>query len=634
MTDAIVYALDGFAARHGLAELAEARVRAAVGFIDRGDYDGMYKAIGKIVSYVPVALHEELVDIVSTALAFATEQMEGAGVFPPAEWEEEEGDEGDAEMVDEDVLFERLRSVVSEEQRQMDEEVSEGQRNDDALAFPTGDEFELVDNDADEVLRDESSGSPAHSELDRTAYAYNRTKSPRVLACQQCDYPAMEGFIPVEQDVGEARLLALAGVFPFRAMTRRFGTSYFATPPPHDSHSEWAGAEPEENDDAAEKRRLGAATRLQLVEAHRVQRAKERWSETDRSLLRKFVRQKAQQMRMEEALRVKKRGSHVDVGALAAALSTMADAELLKDIGRWGREEWESLAAQKGWLFGRRSGDELMCRFMNAEGPWVKDDKTPWTTAEDRALSDQVSIKHRSSGQGWVGVSAHVGNGRTPVQCLRRWRKLQDDCKRVALEDAHDSIGPPPAVASAWTAEQDSQLTAAVERLGAGNWAAIALLVANGERNGQQCMNRYMKRLQPGRRVGKWTADEIVRLKKAVGESGVGNWKRVSEAVGGRSDVQCREKWVNSLDPSVLRQKWGAAEDSLLRCSVQEHGTGRWSMVSQALNGRTATQCQRRWLTLARQGKRRAESSGQGRGGGRKRYARKSRDAGQGQTGQ
>jgi hypothetical protein len=43
------------------------------------------------------------------------------------------------------------------------------------------------------------------------------------------------------------------------------------------------------------------------------------------------------------------------------------------------------------------------------------------------------------------------------------------------------------------------------------------------------------------------------------------------------------------------RKQWSQAEDNLVRQLVQLHGTRSWTVVAQALPGRTGKQCRERW---------------------------------------
>jgi len=45
-------------------------------------------------------------------------------------------------------------------------------------------------------------------------------------------------------------------------------------------------------------------------------------------------------------------------------------------------------------------------------------------------------------------------------------------------------------------------------------------------------------------------------------------WAQVARAVPHRSDQQCRERWINVLDPGLKHGGWDAAEDDALRAAV------------------------------------------------------------------
>ena len=68
---------------------------------------------------------------------------------------------------------------------------------------------------------------------------------------------------------------------------------------------------------------------------------------------------------------------------------------------------------------------------------------------------------------------------------------------------------------------------------------------------GAQCLNRWDKTIKPTFRKGKWTEEEDNLLKRGVDMYGIGNWKKIASIVTSRTDVQCRERWVNILDPTI-----------------------------------------------------------------------------------
>lgn len=106
------------------------------------------------------------------------------------------------------------------------------------------------------------------------------------------------------------------------------------------------------------------------------------------------------------------------------------------------------------------------------------------------------------------------------------------------------------AVPKRWTQEEDERLREAVGRHGERNWKSIAEEVPG--RNHTQCLQRWTKVLAPGLVKGHWRPDEDELLKELVAE-GRKNWGQVATRIPGRTSKQCRERWYNHLDPSIVR---------------------------------------------------------------------------------
>lgn len=207
--------------------------------------------------------------------------------------------------------------------------------------------------------------------------------------------------------------------------------------------------------------------------------------------------------------------------------------------------------------------------------------KAPWSDEETRRL---FCLAERGGNCNWQEIAIDLGTGRTPSQCLSRFVRSRPEHK-----------------SSKWSNEDDSTLRNAVALIGEGHWQAVANCLLN--RTGQQCLHRWRKVLNPTIRKGKWTLEEDEMLLNAVVQcSKPLSWSQVSVFVRGRTDVQCRERYCNVLNPSLQKQPWTLEEDKLLRSIVLQQGTGHWSMVSRGLAGRTDNQCMRRWRVLSKAG--------------------------------
>mmetsp|Transcript_11512 Transcript_11512/g.13220 ORF Transcript_11512/g.13220 Transcript_11512/m.13220 type:complete len:248 (+) Transcript_11512:245-988(+) len=106
---------------------------------------------------------------------------------------------------------------------------------------------------------------------------------------------------------------------------------------------------------------------------------------------------------------------------------------------------------------------------------------------------------------------------------------------------------------------------------------------------------------------GIWDTDEDEVLLKAVNlqRDNVDNkinWAPVSELVKTRSCKQCRERWVNHLNPQVRKTKWLPHEDEQL-LHLGALYPKKWAKISREIPGRTENMVKIRWNSLNRANK-------------------------------
>lgn len=239
----------------------------------------------------------------------------------------------------------------------------------------------------------------------------------------------------------------------------------------------------------------------------------------------------------------------------------------------WSLSQWETVRVSAGLT---RSAADIMCRYNNVESPSAVRARHSWSQGEDARLHAAVRTMNHS---GWAGVASRVGGQRGALSCLQRF---VHHCSQLAT-----SAGKP------WTAAENGRLLEAIAVHGE-SWVTVSLVV--GTRDRQACMHHYRKQLMPGRVVGKWSAAEIEQLRAAVAREGE-VWFRVAQHVVGRSDVQCREKWKNSLAPTIARGKFSRKESALLLALAHDKGD-RWADVAAVMPWRTPKQCRRRVMRL------------------------------------
>ncbi|XP_059303412.1 uncharacterized protein LOC132055548 isoform X1 [Lycium ferocissimum] len=318
--------------------------------------------------------------------------------------------------------------------------------------------------------------------------------------------------------------------------------------------------------------------------------SRKEWSKEDRENLAKGVKQQFQEMLLQRSVNQlsDENGCSRESGDLDGLIASIRDLVITPETMRifLPRVNWDQVASM--YLPGR-SGAECQSRWLNWEDPLIKHEE--WDPLEEKNLLHAIQQNGMSN---WIDISTSVGVCRTPFQCLSHYQR-----------SLNASI-----IRREWTEEEDIRLSAAVETFGESNWQIVASVIEG--RTGTQCSNRWIKTLHPARkRCGKWSADEDKRLKVAVmlfhpkswknlGQSVPWRtpiWKKVAPYVPGRTHVQCRERWFNSLDPSLKLDPWTKEEDLKLKSAIDEHGYS-WSKVAACVHPRTDNQCRRRWKAL------------------------------------
>lgn len=78
-------------------------------------------------------------------------------------------------------------------------------------------------------------------------------------------------------------------------------------------------------------------------------------------------------------------------------------------------------------------------------------------------------------------------------------------------------------------------------------------------------------------RKGAWTEEEDERLRKSVAGYG-SSWIQVATAIPGRTNDQCRERWMEYVNKSSAKAIWTPEEDKLLLDLVKERGN-QWKSI-------------------------------------------------------
>ncbi|CAD8177497.1 unnamed protein product [Paramecium octaurelia] len=147
-----------------------------------------------------------------------------------------------------------------------------------------------------------------------------------------------------------------------------------------------------------------------------------------------------------------------------------------------------------------------------------------------------------------------------------------------------------------WSSEEDTKLFSAVILHGS-NWKVIAEYLSG--RNASQCAQRW-KRIKPkeNERNQKWSKEEdeeVLRLTKNYQY----NWRAIAHHIPNRTGRQIRERFVNHLDPSIIKSPWTEEEDKWIWNMYQNIGT-KWSDMSKKMPGRPENMIKNRFYSYIR----------------------------------
>ncbi|KFG57208.1 Myb family DNA-binding domain-containing protein [Toxoplasma gondii RUB] len=151
-----------------------------------------------------------------------------------------------------------------------------------------------------------------------------------------------------------------------------------------------------------------------------------------------------------------------------------------------------------------------------------------------------------------------------------------------------------------WSPEEDAALLRAVDTMGvqqrgAGKWMKVAALLPG--RTNNQCRARYLYLAVEGKRHGLFSALEDLRLQVLVSCYGRGSWGKIARHLRGRTEMKCRERYENCLHDESKTLLWTSSEMSLLRVAA-DFFQQDWPAVARVICGRPAQQCREKFEEL------------------------------------
>jgi hypothetical protein len=96
----------------------------------------------------------------------------------------------------------------------------------------------------------------------------------------------------------------------------------------------------------------------------------------------------------------------------------------------------------------------------------------------------------------------------------------------------------------------------------------------------------------------RWTEEENKRLIEAYIKNEGKNWSSIAKYVGNKTSDQCNQHWHRVLNPAISKKPWSEEEDLKLIKRARDYGQSSWKKISEGLQGRTDLQCRHRWTQL------------------------------------
>ncbi|NXK36468.1 SNPC4 protein, partial [Piprites chloris] len=354
------------------------------------------------------------------------------------------------------------------------------------------------------------------------------------------------------------------------------------------------GIGPPSNEDAKEKAAQGIKSFEQLHSA--------KWKSREKTLLQKSVvsdrlqrllqpkllkmsywNQKLEKVKTEtEKQTLEKQIKEVE--REIEAINQLPESDLLGN--RFDEHDWEKISNIH--FDGQRSSEELRKFWENWEHPSIN--KKEWTEEEIERLK-RIAAKHNYLD--WQTIAQELGTNRTPFQCLQKYQIYNKDLKRKE-----------------WTKAEDQMLLELVQEMRVGSHIPYKKIAYYMEgRDSAQLIYRWTKSVDPSLKKGPWTPEEDAMLLAAVKKYGEKDWYKIRTEVPGRSDAQCRDRYLKALHWDVKKGKWSLEEEEQLIELVEKHGLGHWSKIASELPHRTGSQCLSKWKLMIGSKKKRSRAA-------------------------
>ncbi|XP_021563796.1 snRNA-activating protein complex subunit 4 [Carlito syrichta] len=243
---------------------------------------------------------------------------------------------------------------------------------------------------------------------------------------------------------------------------------------------------------------------------------------------------------------------------------------------RLDSHDWEKISNVN--FEGGRRAEDIRKFWQNSEHPSIN--KQAWSE-EEVARLQAIAATHGHLE--WQKVAEELGTSRSAFQCLQKFQQHNKALKRKE-----------------WTEEEDHMLTQLVQEMRVGSHIPYRKIVYYMEgRDSMQLIYRWTKSLDPSLKKGLWAPEEDAKLLQAVAKYGEQYWFKIREEVPGRSDAQCRDRYLRRLHFSLKKGRWDLKEEEQLTELIRKYGAGHWAKIASELPHRSGSQCLSKWRIMA-----------------------------------
>ncbi|KAJ8285587.1 hypothetical protein GJAV_G00028520 [Gymnothorax javanicus] len=257
-------------------------------------------------------------------------------------------------------------------------------------------------------------------------------------------------------------------------------------------------------------------------------------------------------------------------------ISSMREEQLMGS--RHDDHDWEKISNID--FEGTRTAEDIRKFWVNYLHPSIN--KSSWK--EDEIEKLKIIVENRNFCD-WEQIAEELGTNRTAFMCLQTHQRYINKGFKKRL----------------WTKEEDQIFRELVDKMRIGNFIPYTQISYFMEgREAVQLVYRWTQVLDPTLKKGSWTKEEDEMLLKAVAKYGVRDWWKIRTEVPGRTDSQCRERYLDCLSEDVKKGPWSPEEELMLIKLVQKYGVGRWAKIASEMPNRIDCQCLHKWKRMTR----------------------------------